>query len=262
MRSMILAAALVLIRVGAPAAQETDKEKPIAAVELMKVYASGAAEFDKAYKGKTLTVEGIVRYSNVKDGPKTFLMIEGYKKPGDNFTHDVRCVETTDFEGIRIGHKVRIRGTVQEHRETSTAAELRECKVVKVFADEYPPSKAVKEEMKKLQGQWKVVTMEANGKKLTGAEAPFTKVSVEGYNVYLHQNNGAVHFGVNFDLAKDPKWIDLLGANATLPSIYTLDGDKLQLYLPALLKGGGFRRSSNFDTVKNAGILLKAERQK
>lgn len=258
---MVFTAVLVLIQTSVRAGQ--DKDEPVAATELMKVYASGPAAFDKAYKGKTLTIEGIVSNSSVKDGQKSFLMIAGYKKQGAAISNDVRCEESTaDFEGIRVGHKVRIRGTLQGHSETSSAAELRDCKVVKVFADDYPPSKAVKEEVKKLQGPWKVVAMEANGKKLAGAEAPFTNLTVEGYKIYLHQGNQAMLFGVTFDLAKDPKQIDLVGANASLPSIYALDGDKLQLFLPALLKGGGFRRSSGFDTVKNAGILLKAERQK
>ena len=261
MRPMAIFAAVLLSHFGAATAQ--DKDETIPAGTMMKVYASGAAEFDKAYKGKTVTIEGIVSNSSVKDGKKTYLMIAGYKKPGANFTNDVRCEESSaDFEGIRIGHTVLIRGTAEGHSETSSAAELRDCKIVKVTGNDYPPSKAVKEEIKKVQGQWKVVAMEANGKKLEGAEASFTHVTFEGYKVYLHQGNQALLFGVTFDLAKDPKQIDLVGANATLPSIYALDGDKLQLFLPALLKGGGFRRSSGFDTVKNAGVLLKAERQK
>jgi len=257
---------VAFLLIGRPArilSQDKEKDQAVAATELAKVYAVGAPEFDKAYKGKTLTIEGVVGNSGVKSGHKTFVVIEGYKKPDSSISHDVRCeVSTADFQGIRVGHKVRIHGTVQGHSDTSLAAELRDCKVVNVFADDYPPSKAVREEVKNLQGQWKVIATEANGKKLEGAEAPFMAVRVEGYNVYLNQGDRALLFGLTLDLAKDPKRIDLVGNKATLPSIYILDGDKLQLFLPASLKGGGFLRASGFDTVKNAGILLKTERQK
>src|SRR5262245_19104918 len=107
MRHTALLTVILLAQLGAPAAQ--DKDEPVAASQFMKVYSSGAAEFDKAYKGKTVTIEGIVANSGVKSGQKTFLMITGYKKPGAGFSDDVRCEETTaDFEGIRVGHKVRI----------------------------------------------------------------------------------------------------------------------------------------------------------
>jgi uncharacterized protein (TIGR03067 family) len=215
------------------------------------------------YKGKTLVVEGIVGRGLVKDGETTYLLLEGHTKPGDGYEHIVRCVETVpDFEGIRIGHKVRIRGTVQGHKENLNAVELRDCKVVKVFADEYPPSKEVRAEVKKLQGKWTVLSQEANGKKLQGAEAPFTAVSIEGYNVYLHQGKQTMHFGLALDLGKEPKHMDLLGTKATLPSIYSHEGDKMLLYLPALLKSGGFIRVGGFDTAKYGGILLRLERKK
>ncbi len=262
-RAILLTGAFLLVLApGLAEAQDKDKEESVAAAQIAKVYAESAAAFDKAYKGKTLTLEGIVAMSAAKDGQKTYLMIDGYQKPGEPFVSRIRCEESSpDFQGIRVGHKVRISGTVQGHKDTLAAPELRDCKVVKVFAADYPPSMAVKEEVKKLQGKWKVVAMQANGKKLEGAEAPFTAVSFEGYNVYLHQGSQALHFGVSLDLAKDPKGIDLV-SKQTLPSIYLLEGDNLQLFLPALLKSGGFRRASGFDTVKNAGILLKTERLK
>jgi uncharacterized protein (TIGR03067 family) len=244
-------------------AGEKDKDEIVSAEAIAKAYAEGKEAFDKVYKGKSLVVEGVVSNSSVKDGGKTFLLLDGYVKPGDKFSHIVRFVEQgPDFEGIRLGHKVRIRGTVQEHKDNLVAVELRDCKVVKVTGEGYPPSKEVRAEVKKLQGRWKVSSQEANGKKLTGDEAPFTAVSVEGYNLLLHQGNQLLPFGLLFDLGKEPKQVDLIGRGATLPSIYLLDGDNMKLFLPAILKKGGFQRAGAFDTVKHGGVLLKLERQK
>src|SRR5437868_5883511 len=138
LRSLAVACWLVS---GLGAAQDVGKEEVVAAEQLTKAYAQGAADFDKAYKGKTLTVEG----------------------------------------------------------------------VVKAFAEDYPPSPAVKAEVKKLQGKWKVVAHEANGKKLQGAEAPFTEVRFEGYNVYLGQGDQALHFGLSVDPGQNPKRMELVG---------------------------------------------------
>src|SRR5947209_6046167 len=99
-------------------------EKVVSALELTKVYADDPAEFDKKYKGKTVTVEGTVTGTTVKDAPvggkstRTFLLMDGYNKPG-GAPYIVRCEESgPDFEGIRSGHKVRITGTVQGHSPT------------------------------------------------------------------------------------------------------------------------------------------------
>lgn len=257
---MRIVLAAVITALVLPVAGAQDKDAPVSALELTKVYSQGAAEFDKTYKGKTITIEGVVSGAGLKDGAKSFLMIKGYFKAP--ISHDARCVETADFEGLRVGHKVQIRGAVHGHSEMSAAAELRNCKIVKVFADDFPPTAAVKEEVKKLQGKWKVLVHEANGKKLEGNEAPFTEVTIEGYNVYLHQGSSLLHFGLKLNLGKTPNQVDLVGSQATLPSIYALDGDMMQLYLAEVLKNGGFRRPGGFDTTKYGGILLKIERQK
>ncbi len=247
-----------------PGTAGKEKDEFIAADQLTKVYAENAADFNKQFKGKTLTVEGVVTGSGVKGSPpgRTYLMIQGYKKPGDPVAHSVRCEEAgPDFEGIRQGHKVRIRGVVQAHSDTLLAAELRECKVIKVFADDYPPSKAARAEVKKLQGRWKVLSAEANGKKLVGKEAGFDALSFEGYSIYLYQGDKAFSFGIVLDPEKTPKIADLVGGRVPLPCIYALEGDQLTLCLPGQTKAG-FVRPATFDSRKHQGHLLKAERQK
>ncbi len=243
-------------------------EEIVAAMDLTKLYTESGAAFDKKYKGKTVTVEGIVTGAGVKetslDGKpgKVFLMIEGYKKPGDPVSHSVRCEESgPDFEGIRTGHKVRIRGTVQGHKDTLFAAELRDCKVVKVFADDYPPSKAARAEAKKLQGRWKIVGAEAAGTKLSAKQAGFDAISFEGYQVYLHQGDKSFSFGLVLDPEKSPKNMDLTG-KGSLPCIYTLVKDELTLTLPGQKKEGGYLRANGQDTSKHTGLLLRAEREK
>ena len=246
-----------------------NKDRAISAVDFMKVYTEQSAEFDKTYKGKTVTIEGLVGVTGVKltseagkAAGKTYLMIDGYKKPGRPISYQVRCEENgPDFEGIRAGHKVRIRGVVQPYSDRSVAAELRDCKVVKVFAADYPPSKAARAEVKKLQGRWKVTGAEANGKKLPANQAGFDAIVVTGYNVYLEQGKTSLSFGVAIDPEKTPRTLDLVG-RVVLPCIYTLEKDTLKLELPAANKDGTFRRAQSFDTAESKGHLLIAERQK
>src|SRR5437879_5987485 len=71
-----------------------DKDEVVSAVAIAKVYAESKEAFDKTYKGKTLTVEGVVSISSAKDAGKTYLILDGYTKPGDKFAHIVRFVES------------------------------------------------------------------------------------------------------------------------------------------------------------------------
>jgi uncharacterized protein (TIGR03067 family) len=270
---IVLLAALPDVRVnagGKDKEKDKDKDQAIPVVEFTKVYAEKPADFDKRYKGKTVTVEGVVSSTGVKltarpgdKGPaRTYLMMDGYKKPGSPVANMVRCEESgPDFEGVRAGHKVRIRGVAQAHSDTSVAAELRDCKVVKVFAADYPPSKAARAEVKKLQGAWKIIGAEANGKKLPVDQAGFDALTFSGYNVHLHQGKTSFSFGLALDPEKKPRTLDLVG-NQVLPCIYALDDNKLRLQLPARGKDGKFQRPESFDTAQTKGHLLIAERRK
>ncbi len=269
--SIVLAVALFLVgRTPVRLDAGGKEDQAIPAVEFTKVYAEKPAEFDKMYKGKTVTIEGVVSSTAVKltarpgdkNPARTYLMLDGYKKPGSPAAYIVRCEESgPDFEGIRTGHKVRIRGIVQGHSDTSVAAELRDCKVVKVYAADYPPSKAARAEAKKLQGTWKIVGAEANGKKLPVEQAGFDAIVFTGYNVLLQQGKKSFSFGLALDPEKKPRNLDLIG-NAVLPCIYTLEDNKLQLELPPRDKDGTFHRPQSFDTAQTKGHLLIAERQK
>jgi uncharacterized protein (TIGR03067 family) len=265
----LVAAGAVLLpsRSAFPAAEG---EAAVPAEEFTKQYADNPAGFDKKYKGKEVTIEGVVADTSVrafvpagKPAGKTFLMIRGYAKAGAPVPYSVRCEESgPDFEGIHAGHKVRIRGTAQGHSATSFAAELRDCKVVKVNASDYPPSDAVRAEVKRLQGKWKVVGAEAGGKKLPAHQTGFDAITFEGYRVLLHQGNRVLPFGLALDPAKTPKTMDLLGGKVPLPCVYSLKDDHLRLSLPARGKDGGFSRPQSLDTAESKALVLDAERQK
>ena len=253
----VLLAAIQAARPGMLALAGGEKGEDIVdAGQMTKLYGENPAEFDKKYKGKSVTIEGLVDLTGVKVGKATCLMIKSPKS-------GIRCEESTpDFEGIHIGHKVRIQGTVQGHSDTTVVVVLHDCKVAKVFGDDYPPSKKTKEAVRKLQGTWKVVSAEANGKDLPTKQA-FTSISVEGYTAYLQNEGQSLAFGLAvLNPDKAPTMLDLVGAFKTLPSLYTLDGDKLKLALPALNKDGTFSRPADFDTTKAGSIVLNAEKQK
>ncbi len=242
----------------------------LSAEQFTKEYAEDPAEFDKKYKGKVVTIEGVVNSVAVKvtstggAGPaKTYLMVAGYSKKGEPVPYSVRCEESgPDFEGVHTGHKVRIRGTAQGHSKTSYAAELRDCKVVKVFAPDYPPSDAVRAEVKKLQGTWKIVDGEESGKKYPAEQLPFTALGFEGYQALLHQGKNILSFGLAVaDPAAAPRHIDLIGQRV-MPCVYSLEGDRLKFVLPAQNKDGSFIRPTSLDTTQSRGLVLIAERQK
>jgi uncharacterized protein (TIGR03067 family) len=253
----------------APGGGEGDKDKVVSTTDLAKEYATDAAAFNRGYKGKTIVVEGVVEDAAVRDllskdkhGKKRWVMLRGYHKPGEPVSHQVRCEYAPDFEDLRIGYKVRVRGTCQGHRETLYAAELRDCKLVKVFADDYPPGKAVRADLKKLQGRWKVVSAEAGGKKLAVQAGGIEGFDFDGQQVAVNTGKGFAIWGLVLDPAKEPRAMDLVNADGRkIPLIYGFEGEQLRVALPGTSKQG-FQRPANFDSTKNRALVLTAERQK
>jgi uncharacterized protein (TIGR03067 family) len=242
--------------------KEKGKGEPVvAAMELTKVYATDAAGFDKKYKGKEVLVEGVVTDANAEDSGKRMVLLQGYQNPKEGFSYIVRVLADSKFEGLRIGHKIRVRGVCQGYKETLAAAELRDAKLVKVFADDFPPSAAVKEELKKLRGDWKVVGAEAEGQKLTVKD-----VGVEGFHISGRQLRidltGKRHgyLGLVVDPGKTPRtmdWVNPSGKKTLL--IYELKGDRLRLAMPGPKSE---KRLASFDSAKTSGLIITAERAK
>jgi uncharacterized protein (TIGR03067 family) len=244
-----------------------DEPKPTEAIpaeEFMKLYATEPKGFDAKYAGKVVTVEGPVSSAIVRDGKNTFLMLRGYEKPGQGYRNDVRVVHTPEMADLRMGLKVRIRGTCQPYKETSAAAELRDAKLVKVLSDGYPLTRAAKEEVAKLRGRWKVTKAEVPGEELKPADVGFEELTFDGFQVDVRSGNSIAVWGVALDPAKSPKVVDFVNPDdSRLPLIYALEGDTLKLGVPPLKKE--FKpedRPAGFDLKANKLLVLTAERVK
>jgi uncharacterized protein (TIGR03067 family) len=89
---------------------------------------------------------------------------------------------------------------------------------------------AAKKEFAKLQGTWKRVAAEVDGKKVPAAELQTSTLTVDG-DKYMLNMAGQMRTGVfKLDPSKTPKQIDIVsdaGPNKgkSLPGIYELDGD-------------------------------------
>src|SRR5262245_20972700 len=106
------------LTLGGADAQEGKKDEAALTVEqITKVYADDPEGFDKKYKGKVVTVEGVVDYTTGPDiiSKQRFAILKGsYKKAGEVLPHLVRCI-VPEIDDLRTGHSVRIRGTCQGH---------------------------------------------------------------------------------------------------------------------------------------------------
>jgi uncharacterized protein (TIGR03067 family) len=93
-----------------------------------------------------------------------------------------------------------------------------------------PKEDAVKEELKKFQGKWKLVSAELEGKKPEEAERKTVHLIVEG-NRFTLQYGKEIHKGVfTIDPRTTPKQINVEFTDgpiqgAKVPGIYQIDGD-------------------------------------
>src|SRR5262245_48738721 len=84
---VFLLAALMLCKNQPAIPAQEKKDEIVSAREIAKIYTEGKEAFDKAYKGKTVTVEGTVTNSGLKADGKSYLIVDGFTKPGDKFAH-------------------------------------------------------------------------------------------------------------------------------------------------------------------------------
>jgi uncharacterized protein (TIGR03067 family) len=134
------------------------------------------------------------------------------------------------------------------------------CVVNSVRADD-------KDELKKLDGAWDVVGMEAGGK-----EAPKGKGAVEKLTIKDGKLTGfGPEIRLSTDATKKPKWLNMTfsieGMDVTINAIYELNGDELKICLPlAPKKGSGAvfenKRPEGFDTKDKPEMLIKAKKAK
>jgi uncharacterized protein (TIGR03067 family) len=119
-----------------------------------------------------------------------------------------------------------------------------------------PPPATAAEELKRLEGEWKVVRAEPAELKQWGT------ATFKGDTVTFGEGRSPLR--IRIDPTKDPKWINLYleSYEVDLPGLYKLDGDRLTLYVINTFKGGKpTERPSRFDE-KYPGQILHFERVK
>jgi uncharacterized protein (TIGR03067 family) len=93
----------------------------------------------------------------------------------------------------------------------------------------------VADEVKRLEGTWRVIAIETGGQELGRDEfGPNNLVVISGtkFSVVTGRSKRTIECTFTIDPAKDPKWIDTTRTDdkASWPGIYELKGDTLKLY--------------------------------
>lgn len=236
--------------------------KAVPIQEFTTLYGTNQEAFDEKYKGKDVVQEGIVGGITHPDPvtKKVYAMLPGFHKAGEAVSFSARCVYDPSFDDMRIGHKVQIKGTCQGYSKTSYSAELKNCKLVMVLDDDYPPSAKVKAVIKGLQGKWKVVKAEADGKERDAKMIGFEELIFENYRLEFRGGNRLVVWGAAPVADKETKAIDLHnGRGVRLPCAYALNGKALRLAIPAS-NPQGIERPASFDSSKSRMLVLTAEK--
>lgn len=121
-----------------------------------------------------------------------------------------------------------------------------------------------KDDLEKLQGTWKLVSLEKDGKKQPEDAIKNFKVIIKDDKFILKDGNTDYEATIKLDTAKKPKTIDLAvkdGDKAeTKKGIYQLDGDDLKLCVAGAPDG---ERPAEFATKPKAGVgLVVLKREK
>jgi uncharacterized protein (TIGR03067 family) len=135
-----------------------------------------------------------------------------------------------------------------------------------LLAADKPGRNAAKEEAKKLQGAWDVVSLDFAGKKVPRGELPITGIVIKGDQLRMKlKGPGRDQWTFKLVPGKNPKWIDLTPKGEKvppLPCIYDLKGTELRLCMPLTgtkEKPKEVKRPDSFDTKGKPALLLVCE---
>ncbi|AWM35898.1 hypothetical protein GobsT_63710 [Gemmata obscuriglobus] len=118
--------------------------------------------------------------------------------------------------------------------------------------------KAVKDELKLLEGEWKVVKAESGGKAVKSKSV--VVYTADGKSSISDPNSGLppLKTTIALDPTKKPKWIDVTNARGrTDKGIYELNGDQMK----AVFRAGG-DRPTEFKTEAEGEVMYTYERVK
>jgi uncharacterized protein (TIGR03067 family) len=126
---------------------------------------------------------------------------------------------------------------LQLHAGSPMMAQFKNLRLKPLSAD-----KAGADELKPLQGTWRIVSTETEGSAITPEDMARIVLTISN-NTYNVDNNGRIDEGsFTVDPSKAPKQMEIqTGAGRTMPAIYEMDGDNLKVCYP---RRGGQRPES------------------
>ncbi len=124
-----------------------------------------------------------------------------------------------------------------------------------------PKKDAIKKELGKLEGSWKLVSREAKGKKTAAEDLKDWHLTIKGDQWTQTYPGGVMQGTMRIDPGKDPKTMDLTfqapGRKIPTRGIYALgsssEGDTLTL---CRVSQPGLPRPKEFKTTDKAGLLF------
>jgi uncharacterized protein (TIGR03067 family) len=124
-----------------------------------------------------------------------------------------------------------------------------------------------KDELKKLEGSWDVVGIEAGGMAVPAGKGAPEKLTIKDGKM----TGFGPEVSLSTDATKKPKWLNMTftreGKEATINAIYELDGDELKICMPlAPKKGSGVafenKRPEGFETKGKTEMVIKVKKAK
>jgi uncharacterized protein (TIGR03067 family) len=120
------------------------------------------------------------------------------------------------------------------------------------------PAVEPKKDLDRFQGNWNVLAVEVEGKRLSAEQTMSWKVRFEGDKYSLQSGKEKIEGTFRLNPTQSPKAIDATRASGadkgkTLRGIYRLSGDRLLMCLGA---AGGKKRPTSFITQSRSGFRL------